>query len=305
VTTTATTERLPSRSAVTTQSTGRGRFPARPVEAAWPATRYDRARVLQLMTAKEFVLGHRKNQNSRVRGIRLLLDWLAEHPGVTWQERWLATGADAAGAEWSALPAVWLEHRGQYSSARLELMTNALGIAIGVDLIRPSLAWLLTGGKKRKLSSYVIRSRDPEGFTQLHRLCEQDPAISTEAHAHTLFRTAVIVTAKGGGITDITIGDVLEILDAEVDHRPRGPKAGSASFRCSGSWASSARAFPPCARSAASGSCRWKPSSTATRSPAIPSGSPGRLSEGTPTRDRLQHTPEQHLPVGQVLLVRP
>jgi hypothetical protein len=31
------------------------------------------------------------------RGLPVLLDWLGEQPGRTWQQRWLASGADAAG----------------------------------------------------------------------------------------------------------------------------------------------------------------------------------------------------------------
>jgi len=35
----------------------------------------------------------------------------------------------------------------------------------------------------------------------------------------TLYRAALIVAAKGGTLTDITVGDVLELLDAEADAR--------------------------------------------------------------------------------------
>ena len=45
-----------------------------------------------------------------------------------------------------------------------------------------------------------------------------------------LFRSAVIVAAKGGMLADITVGDVLEILDAEYAVRGRADSA-SATFR--------------------------------------------------------------------------
>jgi hypothetical protein len=109
-------------------------------------------------------------------------------------------------------------------------MTSSLLVVVGADIVRPSLSWLLTGGKKRKLARNMIRSRDPEGFAKLRLLCGQDPAIRPHAHTHILFRTAVIIAAKGGKLADITIGDVLEILDAEDDVRSRA-SSGSATFR--------------------------------------------------------------------------
>ncbi len=45
-----------------------------------------------------------------------------------------------------------------------------------------------------------------------------------------MFRSAVIIAAKGGTLTDITIGDVLEILDAEGTLRCRS-SSGAATFR--------------------------------------------------------------------------
>ena len=45
-----------------------------------------------------------------------------------------------------------------------------------------------------------------------------------------VFRSAVIIAAKGGVLADITIGDVLEVLDAERDVRARRD-SGAATFR--------------------------------------------------------------------------
>ena len=166
----------------------------------------------------------------RRRGLPVLLDWLEEQPGHTWQERWLSSGADAAGEEWAQGPSQWLERLGQFSINRLALMTSSLLIMVGADVVRPSLSWLLTGGKKRKLARNMIRSRDPASFEQLRLLCESDAGITPQAGRDTLFRCAVIIAAKGGALGDITIGDVLEVLDLEVALRGRANSA-SASFR--------------------------------------------------------------------------
>ena len=64
----------------------------------WPATRLDREELLDQLTSGPFVLAHRRQPERRMRGLTWLLDWLEDQPGETWQERWLASGADAAGA---------------------------------------------------------------------------------------------------------------------------------------------------------------------------------------------------------------
>lgn len=182
------------------------------------------------MTSASSGLPDSRIESNRRRGFPLLLDWLADQPGQTWQDRWILSGADAAGEQWARGPAQWLQRHSTYSPSRLELMTSSLLVAVGADIVRPSLNWLLTGGKKRKLARNMIRSRDPEGFAGLSLRCEEDPSITPQAHSHILFRAAVIIAAKGGTLADITIGDVLEILDAEFDLRGQ-TRSGSATFR--------------------------------------------------------------------------
>ena len=214
----------------TEQRGRRSRFPARPVAESWPATGQDRAEVLALVAVACAGLPESRIHASHRRGLPVLLDWLEEPPGRTWQQRWLASGADAANERWAAGPARWLRRRGIYSVSRLELMTSSLLVLVGADVIRPSLAWLLTGGKKRKLARNMICSRDPDGFARLRQLCQDDPAITPAAQAKVVFRSAVIIAAKGGVLADVTIGDVLEVLDAERAVRARRD-SGAATFR--------------------------------------------------------------------------
>jgi hypothetical protein len=163
-------------------------------------------------------------------GLPLLLDWLADQPGANWQQRWLASGADAAGEDWARGPEQWLRRHGKCSENRLRLMTSSLLVIVGADLVRPSLEWLLTGGKKRKLVRNIVHGRDGAGFDRLRWLCERDPAIKLAALQDIMFRSAVIAAAKGGTLADITVGDVLEILEAENAVRGRADSA-SATFR--------------------------------------------------------------------------
>jgi site-specific recombinase XerD len=194
----------------------RERFPARPVAAVWPATCQSRSEVWEHLTSAPFVLDNVASQRVRLRGLTLLLDWLAEQPGDSWQARWQISGADEAGAQWSQLSGDWLRERGGNPWRQGELSAG-LTVAIGADVLRPSLSWLTAHkGSKASLVKVMAAGRDVEGFAQLRSCCGQAGA-SNAATAHTLSRCAVIVAAKGGGLRDLTVGDVLELLDVEAD----------------------------------------------------------------------------------------
>jgi integrase len=205
-------------------------FPPRPLAASWPETGLDRVAVLELVSpALRGVEGSKSRAVAR-RGLCRMLDFLEGQPGDTWQQRWLASGAEAAGEGWAEGPSRWLKRNGLFSAARLEAMTASLLVLVGADVIRPSLYWLLTGGKKRKVARNMIRSRDPQGFAALTSACRADPGVSSQAESHTVFRVAVIIAAKGGTIADITIGDFLEEIEAELELRDQ-MRSGSASFK--------------------------------------------------------------------------
>jgi len=200
----------------------RSRFPARQAAGDWLATRQPRDVVLRQLTRAPFALERADSQNKRVRGHGMLLDWLADQPGTTWQERWLASGADPAGTNWRQAPARWLHERGEYAEWRPAALSASLVVAICADVIRPSLEWFVSGAAAQgHLVPLFTRSRDPEGFARLRAHCEADPDVSPAAARLTLYRTVVIVAAKGGVLDDIAVGDVLEFLDAEAQARTK------------------------------------------------------------------------------------
>ena len=110
-------------------------------------------------------------------GLVRLLDWLAEHPGDTWQQRWLVSGADAMGnAEWWRPLLAWARPRnpraGVSTSSNLRVCALLL---IGADVIRPSLDWVLTPRAPQNLVAVMARARDPDGFAELAALCAAVP----------------------------------------------------------------------------------------------------------------------------------
>lgn len=118
--------------------------PARTAGVGWPATRHTREQVWSRLNGAPFVSDKPNSQYICSSGLTALLDWLHDQSGDTWQQRWLASGADTAGSCWRELPAAWLCRGGQQKAWRQSAVSAALIIAICGEVIRPSLAWMIT-----------------------------------------------------------------------------------------------------------------------------------------------------------------
>jgi hypothetical protein len=107
----------------------RTRFPPRPVAVTWPTEPCDRQTTIRLATADPLVISNPVVQAKRVRGLRHLLDWLADQPGDTWQQRWTNSDAEALGARWRQAPITWLAARvsGSKSHRRRSGLQSDLG----------------------------------------------------------------------------------------------------------------------------------------------------------------------------------
>ena len=201
------------------RESARTAFPPRPAAADWPATRQDRDEAFDRLTSGIFVLDNEGSQERRRRALKWFLDWLSDQPGGTWQQRWMASGADAAGGNWRQEPTAWQCEHGRESQWLRAELSGALVVSVCGNLVRPSLACLVAGGAgKGALTRSLARIRDPGGFARLQALCDADPHVSVEAVSLTLRRTAEIIAAKGGVVADITVGDVLELMDREAQH---------------------------------------------------------------------------------------
>lgn len=196
----------------------------------WRVTDLGRAEVLDLVLVASGEVERSRRWTELRQGLFLVLDWLGEQPGSSWQERFAQSGAERSRAEWVALGKQWLEEREEYSGARLALMERSLVVAICADVVRPSFLWLLTGGRHLKLVLPMAAIRDRAGFAQLRLCCALDPHITRAGESRIPARLAVVLAAKGGMIRDITIGDFLEVLEVEHTVR-RDARYGSAGFK--------------------------------------------------------------------------
>ncbi|MGC4939952.1 hypothetical protein [Kribbella sp. DT2] len=81
------------------------------------------------------------NRKNLSLGVRRLLGWLDRFDGMSWEERWLASGADRAPRSWREA----VEASTPVSS--LKPAVNALMVA---RVLRPSYGWQLAAGASGK-----------------------------------------------------------------------------------------------------------------------------------------------------------
>jgi hypothetical protein len=120
----------------------RAGFPPRSAAADWPATHLGQDAVLSMLSSSPFALANRCSQWQRRRAVAAAVAWLADQPGGTWQQRWLASGAEAAGQGWKQDCVPWLDQHGIHARQRLDLLSIGLIVAVCGDIVRPSLGWL-------------------------------------------------------------------------------------------------------------------------------------------------------------------
>ena len=180
-------------------------FPPRPVAASWPGTEATRSEVLARVLSAPFALDNRLSQQTRRLGVLAVMNWLRSQSGHSWQQRWVASGAEDQ-PDWRRLvgtdPAKPLPH-----------LSPGLLVLVCADVIRPSLDWLLRFAPARhNLAVEMARTRDPSGaFTALTALC-RGGRVGLQSQQQALTNVAIIMAAKGGPVEQVRVGDCVELL---------------------------------------------------------------------------------------------
>jgi hypothetical protein len=188
----------------------------RPSVQSWWQTRQSREalaeRLLGLFTDPS---AGRTRDKTRRRGLTKLLDWLECQPGDTWQDRWLASGADTAGFDWADLPL-----RGRVPARRhhRDELCCGLALLIAGQVIRPGYPWLLRQRQALMLAE-VRAAIDLDGFQNLDPHAQH---AAGWARSDALNKLTWIVICKGGLVRDITVGDCVELTKALQEHHFRG-----------------------------------------------------------------------------------
>ncbi|MGH8922353.1 MAG: site-specific integrase, partial [Actinomycetes bacterium] len=200
----------------------RRQFPPRQAQASWPATARDQDEVLRRLTSPPFLPKNQATRAGRRRGTAKLLRWLSSFPGDTWQQRWEASGSeDHPGSSWASLPLGWLRESGLAASYDENDLSSGLLMLICGDVIRPRMTWMVTRAH-RHLAPVMAGTRDPAGFARLRELAESGPSSALKDARLADTRIATILACKGGVISDITVGDSVEMSDAQRLVHSRG-----------------------------------------------------------------------------------
>ncbi len=188
-------------------------FPPRPIVLSWPTTEASRSAVLARVLAVPFLLDSPGSQRNRRIGVLAVLSWLQTHPGDSWQQRWMASGAEQQ-CDWRDAVVVRTADRSRASTVsgrRPPHLSPGLLVLICADVIRPSLAWLLRFAPARRgLATEMARARDRVAFASLEQWCAQGQ-VGLQAGQQALSRIAVILAAKGGPVAAVRVGDCVEL----------------------------------------------------------------------------------------------
>ena len=198
-----------------------GPVPAPAQAASWPETGQGRGALEERLSSPPFLPDSAEVRRSMRRGLTSLLDWLERQPGLTWQDRWLASGAEAAGPAWTDL--VTGDSPSLVTPAkriRNDLL-SAMRLLLTGQVLRPGYPWLLRYRPSVLLEE--ARSRiDPAGFARLRAHFDATGRRNPQDLKEALNRIAWILLSKGGLIRDITIGDCVELGGALQEHQCQG-----------------------------------------------------------------------------------
>jgi len=182
----------------------------------WPATERSHEQILAAVDDMNAEL-ETKERNRRRLGLHLLLGWLAGFEGVSWQQRWQASGADTAERPWTDL----VPARGVHKRYRTTQFTGAAKRMILLDVIRPSYRWLYLG-VAGNLYEQFPSVRDPAGFAALDQVCEQTtPRFTPTDRRSAYVQLSRILIHNGGRLADITLADCVEAYRAQSQHSSR------------------------------------------------------------------------------------
>ena len=185
--------------------------------SSWPQSVCSREEILTALDLLEPGVAVKERNRRRV-GMNLLMDWLSGFEGISWQQRWAASGADvvAVGTWTENVDVVGLQN-GTQGRAQL---SGAAGRMLILGAIRPSYQWLY-----RLISSAVFErfraAHDPDGFAALDLLCEATERFTATDRRFAYCQLTRILMHNGGRLADITVEDCVEAYRAQSGYSAR------------------------------------------------------------------------------------
>lgn len=175
--------------------------------SCWEETTWDRDRLFERLRETEDA-GSAKELQRLVVAVGFLLDWLEMFLGVSWQQRWLASGVDSAGRDWAAR----VEVDGQpVATSRRGEVTGAAARLILLGALRPSYYWLYQFRSRVMLNRFP-GLHEPEGFAALDPICEQTERFTPLDRSFAYHQLTRILIHNGGRLGDILPTDLGDVL---------------------------------------------------------------------------------------------
>ena len=188
---------------------------ARPT--SWPATEQSFAEVLSAAEELEADASSRKELLRRVHGVELLLGWLSGFPGRSWQQRWLASGSDAAGRAWTDRVDI---HGLQSGDKARTQCTGAAGRLVLLDVIRPSYNWLYSAPSNTLYRRYE-QLHDREAFAALTTRCDSQARLTPGDRRFAFVQLVRILMHNGGHLAQVSVEDCVEAYRAQTGYASR------------------------------------------------------------------------------------
>lgn len=158
----------------------------------------------------------------RLRDTSVLLEWLRRFPGESWQQRWLASGADTAGKAWPDLVAAEMpaEALPNDPAKARSLATGSAGRLILLDVIRPGYDWLYSSPASSLFPRFEAL-RDPDGFAEATARCNANRRVTSVDRRSALIQLCRILMRNGGVLADISLPDCVEAYRAQSGYTAR------------------------------------------------------------------------------------
>jgi integrase len=144
------------------------------------------------------------------RAVREITGWLAGFGGNSWQQRWVASGADLGGRAW----------HGEPSKARRGDLIRGAQALICLGVIHPDYPWLLGTGFNSLFATYQ-RACDPDGFARVRQVLAGQGADARTTH-NALYHLARVRIAAAKPLTAITSDDLIDCHWAVRERRKPG-----------------------------------------------------------------------------------
>jgi len=143
-------------------------------------------------------------RRDRMRGARTILQRLMCYPGESWEQRWLASGCDAA-------PRTWMHYLDVRSYDHWSPAQMGMNVLLQARVLRPSYSWLLDSRAKVNLGKFleINGGKDLSALRELADYCTALPRQQHDVEAG----LARVMIRTGKQIDQITGDDLLFYAD--------------------------------------------------------------------------------------------